>query len=888
MDNHMSTPDYRVLTELISDFTFSVSFEGNTHVLDWISGNFTKVTGYLPDELPDLTSWSVLVDQSTLQRLPFIIERLASGLEIREDVSISTKMGENKHVRVFAHPLWDEQHTQIRRVFGAVQDVTHFIKVEQALAEQLQESQALFEISQLLSQSYELPIILNQILNAVVSLIKQADQAVIHMIDDNGILVPVAVAKNTGVPLGSMNLRIGQGIAGRVLQDRKTINIADVETDPRFLRSDDFSPDYRSMIVVPLSSGQNCTGTISVLSSLINSFDPVAERVLTTLGTQAAIALEKTRLLEDEQERRLLAETLREISVSYIHIATPEKTLNRLLEQIRKILPYDRASVILVEDEKARIAQSYLAQDDQLVQDTDFLNTSINLDGWSYYQTMVENETAIVVPDVSVISVWDKDICSSGSWAGVPINAQGKLIGFFSLEQHTPGSYKSRNIEKLNLFSSQASLTLQNVMLNETTQSRLREVNLLYQINRTITESSDLDIMLKQLVDLLQQHFNFYHVQIFLLDANAKWLLYREGSGTIGTSLKRKTQKIRIGQGVPGHVALTAHPFVSNNVQDTPFNINNPLLPDVHAELAVPLRSGEKLLGVLDILHCPPSIFSDHDLQLMTTVADQLTVAIEKELLYTDLQTTLLQEQAARAQMVQSEKLAALGRIVASVAHELNNPLQAIQNALYLIDIEEAIPQQVHEDIQVALTEANRMAGLITRLREIYRPTASEEFQLSSLNILVDDVQKLLSTHLRRSNIAFEFKPQENLPGVKIIQDQMKQVFLNICLNAVESMPKGGNLRVSSRMSPDFRNVILDFEDTGPGIPSEVLPYIFDPFVTTKEGGTGLGLAITYDIIRRHGGQIDVETKQGGGTTFRVLLPVDGNEEIISQEEGTG
>jgi signal transduction histidine kinase len=425
------------------------------------------------------------------------------------------------------------------------------------------------------------------------------------------------------------------------------------------------------------------------------------------------------------------------------------------------------------------------------------------------------------------------------------------------------------------------------VFLNETTQRRLREVNLLYQINRAITESPDLSIMLKQLVDLLQHHFNFYHVQIFLSDTTSKYLVFREGSGSIGTTLKRKAQKIKIGQGIVGHVALTAHHFVSNQVSETPFYVSNSLLPAVHAELAVPLRSGEKLLGVLDFQHQPPFIFSDHDLQLMTTVADQVTVAIEKGLLYSDLQTTLLQEQAARAQMVQSEKLAALGRIVASVAHELNNPLQAIQNALYLINIEEALPQQAQEDIQVALTEANRMAGLISRLRETYRPTASEEFQFASVNVLIEDVQKLLSTHLRRSNVTLDFIPQENLPEIKLIQDQIKQVFLNICLNAVESMPKGGNLRISTHQSPDQRSVVINFEDTGPGIPSDVLPYIFDPFVTTKEGGTGLGLAITYDIVRRHGGRIDVETKSGGGTTFRVSLPAEGKAGEGAQEEET-
>jgi signal transduction histidine kinase len=217
--------------------------------------------------------------------------------------------------------------------------------------------------------------------------------------------------------------------------------------------------------------------------------------------------------------------------------------------------------------------------------------------------------------------------------------------------------------------------------------------------------------------------------------------------------------------------------------------------------------------------------------------------------------------------------LAALGRIVASVAHELNNPLQAIQNALYLLDLEETLAPQAREDLQTVLNEVYRMSDLIERLRETYRPTTSEEFLPESINTLVVEVQRLLGTHLRHSQIIFEFNPDENLPAIPIIRDQVKQVILNICLNAVEAMPDGGSIKVSTENQPRDGGVLLNITDTGPSISPKILPYIFDPFVTTKEGGTGLGLAITYDIVRLHNGQIEVESKPGKGTIFRVWLP---------------
>jgi len=234
----------------------------------------------------------------------------------------------------------------------------------------------------------------------------------------------------------------------------------------------------------------------------------------------------------------------------------------------------------------------------------------------------------------------------------------------------------------------------------------------------------------------------------------------------------------------------------------------------------------------------------------------------------------LQHEKTFRAQLVQSEKLAALGRIVASVAHELNNPIQAIQNALYLVQMEENLSAQAQDDVKTVLGETDRMASLIARLREIYRPVVIEDFQPESINILVLEVQTLINTHLRHNRVNFEFTPDHKIPRIPVIRDQIKQVVLNICLNAVEAMPDGGNLRITSNLESDPGEVSLKISDDGASIGPHILPYIFDPFVTTKEGGTGLGLAISYDIVQRHNGRIEVVSEPGKGTTFQVWLPV--------------
>jgi signal transduction histidine kinase len=363
-------------------------------------------------------------------------------------------------------------------------------------------------------------------------------------------------------------------------------------------------------------------------------------------------------------------------------------------------------------------------------------------------------------------------------------------------------------------------------------------------------------------------------VHVFLIDPETGDLVVRQGSGSVGNLLKQKGYRLKMKSGIVGHAAATGQPFLSNDVATTKFFIPNDELTGTRSELALPLRTGARVLGVLDIQSDILNAFSEQDLYLLRTIADQVSIAVQKGNLYAELQTSLQQEQLTRLQLVQAEKLSSLGRIVASVAHELNNPLQAIHNLIYLVTKEEKLSSQAQEDLQTALDEANRMAELISRLKDTYHPMTQEQFQLETINTLVTEVQKLINTHLRHNNIEFVFNEDPSLPLIPMIRDQIKQVILNISLNAVETMPDGGRLMIATCISPDVHQVQLTIQDNGPGIPGDILPNIFDPFVTTKEGGTGLGLAITYDIVQRHAGKIEVESTLGQGTVFRVWLPV--------------
>jgi signal transduction histidine kinase len=146
------------------------------------------------------------------------------------------------------------------------------------------------------------------------------------------------------------------------------------------------------------------------------------------------------------------------------------------------------------------------------------------------------------------------------------------------------------------------------------------------------------------------------------------------------------------------------------------------------------------------------------------------------------------------------------------------------------------------------------------------------------INGLIEDVHALISTHMRQKEIAFEFFPDPNLPIISGLSDQIRQVVLNLFLNAIEVMKPGGRLTVQTRGLVQQNEIFLSVKDTGPGIDLEILPKIFDPFITSKHTGTGLGLTITHDIIEQHHGRIQAENSPEGGAIFSVWLPVDERE----------
>jgi len=228
--------------------------------------------------------------------------------------------------------------------------------------------------------------------------------------------------------------------------------------------------------------------------------------------------------------------------------------------------------------------------------------------------------------------------------------------------------------------------------------------------------------------------------------------------------------------------------------------------------------------------------------------------------------------------LLQSEKLAAMGKLTSQIAHELNNPIYGIMNTLELLRTEVPPESKRRRILELSLSETQRLAEMLRNMLSFSKPE-EEKRRPVKINELVEGILLVMEKQMRESNIKVETYFDQTLPEVMASTNQMRQVMLNLLKNAKEAMPKGGILSV--RTSQEDHKVMVAIQDTGVGIPEELRDKIFEAFFTTKQKvkGVGLGLSVCYGIIKDHGGEIRVESEVDKGTTFTILLPMSSHED---------
>jgi two-component system, NtrC family, sensor kinase len=433
------------------------------------------------------------------------------------------------------------------------------------------------------------------------------------------------------------------------------------------------------------------------------------------------------------------------------------------------------------------------------------------------------------------------------------------------------------------------------IELERQVQRRTAHLNALLDFSQELFGARSLDAVLQRaLSHALALVPEAQRGAIYLYEAHAQHLALRASFGFSPLpDFNRPIDLGLIGRSFTSQQALVIHStdewlaLARESSGDTLARLLDALqLHDAPTGVAVlPLVAHEQAIGVLFLLHttgagpfvdearatleglanlAAAAIAEEHSTRHAATLAGQLAHLEEQQRALTDRLTSV------EAGMLQAARLAAVGQLAASIAHEINNPLYAARNCLHLL--EEDLPSELRESqyLGIARDQLSRIAGIIERMRDFYRPSRGD-LAPTDLNQLLESTLALAGLNTRHAAIDVIFAPVSDLPPILGNADQLRQVFLNLILNAIDAMPQGGTLTVRTTASP--RVVVVEIQDSGMGIPEDIRARLFEPFFTNKPNGTGLGLSISAHIVTQHGGQIEVDSREGQGSTFRVVLP---------------
>jgi two-component system NtrC family sensor kinase len=296
--------------------------------------------------------------------------------------------------------------------------------------------------------------------------------------------------------------------------------------------------------------------------------------------------------------------------------------------------------------------------------------------------------------------------------------------------------------------------------------------------------------------------------------------------------------------------------------------------------LDVPLSLENNIIGIIRIFFTDQRTFSDDEMYFLISIAEQCALAIEKTRLI-ELHKTRYDKLA-----LQTEKLSALGRMAAGIAHEINNPLGGI--LIYSTNLIKKIPNEgpLKEGMEIIIHETLRCKTIIADLLEFSREKEPQK-TLVNINEIIKKTVTMLQNEFNLDHINVTIDLSGDVPATFMDQNQMQQVFINLILNAVEAIRDNGAINITSRVDPNRKYIKIEISDDGCGIEPDHFGKLFEPFFTTKSKGTGLGLAVTYRIILNHKGDIHVSSMPGKGTTFTIEMPLESNKPIAENERST-
>lgn len=450
----------------------------------------------------------------------------------------------------------------------------------------------------------------------------------------------------------------------------------------------------------------------------------------------------------------------------------------------------------------------------------------------------------------------------------VPLEVQGEVRGVINVDSERADAFAAEDQELLQELAIQAAKVIQNTWLYEQLRLKVMLFESLSSVSRTINSTLNLDEALRVITKEACELMRARMCSLMLLDETQEWLDLRASYGA-GEAYINKP-RLSAQESLIGVVVRRKKPLQVANVQaDTRYqNVELARREDLVSLLSVPLVFAGQAIGALSVYTARTYSFSNEEIRILSALAELSAIAIEKARLYERVVDV-------EEQLRQNEKLSALGLLAAEVAHEIRNPLTVMKLLYHSMDLKFDVKDPRFKDAKIIESKIEHLNKIVEQILDFAR-TTEPKFAPVNLNDLVDELGLLVRHKLSNQGIRLVRDLQPDLPLVLGDAPQLEQAFLNLILNAAEAMASGGTLTIRSRVvrSGDKpAQVAVEFKDTGGGMSDEQKKLAFKAMlVTTKAKGTGLGLAIVGRIIETHHGEIRIRSKEGRGTTIRVLL----------------
>lgn len=695
-----------------------------------------------------------------------------------------------------------------------------------------------------------------------------------------------------------------QSVVAICARNRQGVIVNDVTQTPDFLPNP-LLPETASEMAVPMVVGDKLIGVLDVQSRQIGRFTEADIQIKSTLASQVAIAIENARTFEENERSRQRVELLATTTARLSFAQTEEDVLDALSDIIDQygIDIATIASFKVSEVEQFANMQA-LRINNQPTPLSAFPKTSFTSDEYPLLGVIADNSYAVMYIENSNDALIDEALRTFLKATNVealvvlPLSDSTGLFANVSFTWDTPqkfdDDFRQIMLTLMPVISSvmstkRAYLAEEQARLEN--ESRAKRLESVARVSTATTTVLVLDELLDRVTNLTKDEFNLYHAHIYLLNDEENALRVVAGSGSAGKAMVEAHHQIRLSreQSLVVQAYKTRQPIIVNDVQEDPNFLPNPLLPDTHAEMAIPLIVGARILGVLDLQSEQIGRFNDEDVQIKTILADQIAIAIQNAQFFETLEEQAITEREIADKLRDVDRLKS--QFLANMSHELRTPLNSIigYSEVLLDGVDGELTPDAEEDVQAIHNSGKHLLSLINEILDLAKIEAGEMRLDRKPLDLVAQVKEIVQTAqvlVKDKPVVLEMVQETDIPLVSADQIRLRQIIWNLVSNAVK-FTESGSVRVHLNRT-DEKTITVAVRDTGIGISKDKVGNVFERFSqvdgssTRRAGGTGLGLTITKQLVELHDGEISVESELGSGSVFWFTMPV--HESVLLQE----